>query len=455
MKIESVWSACLNELQLNLTSGQFALVQNLKLVDISDLENGSKLKVTLTCQSVFHQVEIKKRFGEEIKQVFDKVTKKICEVELVVDNREIEKVSAEESPLFSENFMTPQEKANDLISRVGLQKELSLENFAVSSTNEMAYAAAKAVSQSPGAAYNPLYFYGGVGVGKTHLMQGVGLALLKKTKVIKIIYCSGEEFTNEIIEAIQRKSTAKFRARYRTVKLLLIDDIQFIAGKTSVQEEFFHTFNSITKEGGQVIMTSDKPPKEIDSLEDRLRSRFEGGLTIDIGQPNFELRCAIIMIKARQMGLDLDTQVAQYLAQRESDTRSLLGKLTMILTIAKMRKTTLSLDLAEELFPEQQLGENKIKPLNPNEVIARVAEFYNSETTEVLGKSRLKSLTLPRHIAMYLLKSDLDMGYVEIGRFFSGRDHTSVIHAVRKIKTLLNNDESISNEVSEIRNIIK
>lgn len=233
---------------------------------------------------------------------------------------------------------------------------------------------------------------------------------------------------------------------------MLIDDIQFIAGKKAVQEEFFHTFNAITREGGQVIMTSDKPPKEIDSLEERLRSRFEGGLTIDIGQPDFELRSAILIIKAGQMGMKLPTEVAQFVAERVEDTRALLGRLTTIVTLAKSRGVEPTVELAQELIDKFE-GDKKqeTRVVDPAEVVERVCEYYKASVEGVLGLSRVSTLTLPRHVAMYILKNDMQVSLVEIGKRFGGRDHSSVIHAVKKVMALVEKNNEVRGDVIKLK----
>lgn len=451
--LESLWNSVVSTLELSVSKLLIeSYVKKSRLVEIQPLGN-NKLKATVACASVFHVGEFQRRMNNDVENAFFHVLEKQVEVFYVVDKNKPEpKSDFLNGPLFEQGLKSNQNSLVDRLKQSGLKPELSLSNFAVSSSNEMAYAAAKAVAQDPGKAYNPLFLYGGVGVGKTHLMQGIGQEIVKKAEV-RLIYCSGEVFTNEIIDAIRNKSTPKFRKRYRSVKVLLIDDIQFIAGKTAVQEEFFHTFNTITSEDGQVIMTSDKPPVEIDRLEDRLRSRFEGGLTIDIGQPDFELRSAIVMIKSKQVGLRLTSEVAQAIASRETDTRTLLGTLQRMAAFCKTKNKKPSVELAERIVEEMSGKETRVVN-SPESLIGLVCDFFQSDMNDVKGPKRHKHIALPRHVAMYLLKNELSLGLVEIGARFNGRDHTSVMHAVNKIEGLIKSDTDMLQKVNQLRNQI-
>lgn len=332
-----------------------------------------------------------------------------------------------------------------------LREDYTFDSFAVSGSNEMAYAAASAVAASPGQVYNPLFLWGGVGVGKTHLMQSIGNAVLRNNPEVKLNYCMGEEFLNEIISAIRTKKTLEFKEKYRKLKVLLIDDIQFIAGKDTAQEEFFHTFNAITREGGQIIMTSDRPPHEIHPLEDRLRSRFEGGLTIDIQQPTFELRTAILLIKSQKMGLDLAMNLAQIIAAEVESTRKLEGVIFKLHSAHRFQNKPLDEKLVREILGNESrpvISRNKLKP---SAIVRAVTSHFHVSANTLRGPSRKKDYVMARHIAMYLLKSELNVPYAEIGHSFGGRDHTSVMHAVAKIEDDIQNSNIISQHISAIR----
>jgi len=359
------------------------------------------------------------------------------------------KASAGKGPLFEK----PEEKpeATEVIERLGLRGDFNFENFAVSPTNQMAHAAALAVSQSPGRAYNPLFLYGGVGVGKTHLMQAIGQTILTRNPRTKIIYCAGEEFTNDIVNAIREKRTKEFKQKYRSVRILLVDDIQFIAGKTAVQEEFFHTFNAIWRVGGQIVLTSDQRPDEISKLEDRLKSRFEGGLTIDIQPPDFELRTAILLIKAQQRGIKLPMDVAQLVAGNITSTRRLEGFLTRLMTEAQTKNIPITPELASALLGHiNDIGVPQ-KLIKPKEVISAVASYFNLKLFELVGPKRLKPIVVPRQISMYLLRTELKVPLMEIGRLLGGRDHTTIMHGVEKVTKLLPESEDLRVDIMGIK----
>lgn len=446
-----LWQDALQSLSKEFSPLHYeSYIKSLSFVD-SQLDKG-KAVITLSCPSMFHQVEIKRRAAETITSILSTQLQLPVTLELIVasSKKPKSKPKPSASSLFSQSVVNQQEVFASKCKAFGLEVDRTFESFAVSKTNEMAFAAAKAVASRPGSAYNPLYLYGGVGVGKTHLMHAVGQVILSGNLQAKILYCTGEDFTNSIVEAIRQHSTAAFRKQYRSLELLLIDDIQFIAGKTAVQEEFFHTFNSITKAGGQIIMTSDKPPTDIDNLEDRLKSRFSGGLTIDIGNPDFELRCAIIQIKSEQMRLDIASEVTSYLAEVVTDTRALLGSLTKIATTATTKHLPITLDLAKEVVAATKINTTPAQ-LSPLDVINKVCAYYHTNPRDVVGPRRQKNLTLPRHVAMYLLQLELRLGLVEIGGYFGNRDHTTVMHGVEKISTLIQTDPRLFSQIETLR----
>lgn len=367
--------------------------------------------------------------------------------------QKVGKQSTEAPSLFSINQikMPTVDRYKLAAQKAHLREDFNFDTFAVSGSNEMAYAASQAVAQSPGSVYNPLFIWGGVGVGKTHIMQSIGNVILKNNPETNITYCMGEEFLNEIISAIRSKKTIEFKEKYRQLKVLLIDDIQFIAGKDTAQEEFFHTFNAITRAGGQIIMTSDRPPHEIHPIEDRLRSRFEGGLTIDIQQPTFELRTAILLIKSQKLGLDLSMDLAQMVAAEVESTRKLEGVVFKIHSAHRFRNRPLDQNLIREVLGEESRPVISKKKLKPSAIMRAVTSHFHISTNTLRGNSRKKEYVTARHIAMFLMKKELDLPYTEIGNSFGGRDHSSVMHAVSKIESKLENDAPLSQDVSAIR----
>lgn len=355
--------------------------------------------------------------------------------------------------LFSQHTLeiSQQDQALVAAKRAGLRLDYKFNTFAVSSSNEMAHAAATAVSNQPGQAYNPLFLYGGVGVGKTHLMQAIGHNILEQDPRVRVIYCTGEEFTNEIISAIQNKNALQFKNKYRHAQVLLIDDIQFIAGKNAVQEEFFHTFNALVKQAAQVILTSDRPPSEINLLEDRLRSRFEAGLMIDIQQPSLELRTAIVLIKAKANNLNLPINLAEIIANQVDSARKIEGIITLIRSSVELRGVAIDESLIAQILAKEQSNQPNRLRLKPQKIIKCVSDFYQLKPAVVRGQKRNKEYVLARHLAMFLLKTELNMSLVEIGRWFTNRDHTSVMHAKDKIEELLHTDPNFQDDFSQIK----
>lgn len=376
------------------------------------------------------EVELKHYAGKKIKIDFIVVPKK--------------KKNKPDPPLLS--FISPKE---DLFLKSGVNPKYSFENFAVSSTNQVAYAAAQAVAENLGTAYNPLFLYGGVGVGKTHLAQAVAKKIIEKNQEKKVLFCPGENFINELVEAIRDKSTTRFRKKYRQLHLLIVDDIQFIAGKIHVQEEFFHTFNAILTSGGQIILTSDRPPTEIKNLEDRLRSRFSGGLTIDIQPPDFELRSAILLIKAKEKNISIDIEAAKIIAERVTDSRALEGTLISIYAKTLGKKEKIDLEDVEAFFSEK--NKNQSIKIAPNDVVRVVCSFYNVRQSQLKSSRRTESLVLPRQITMYLLRKELKMKLEEIAFYLKRKDHTTVMHAIEKIEGLMMKNPNLKQEVTNIR----
>ncbi len=355
-----------------------------------------------------------------------------------------------EKPISPENapLLTFQPSQEDIFRKAGLNPTHTFDKFAVSSTNQVAYAASQAVSQNPGISYNPLFLYGGVGVGKTHLAQGVAHKILSDNNEARVYFCSGERFMNDLIESIREKTTQRFRKKYRSLQLIIVDDIQFIAGKQTVQEEFFHTFNNIVSSGGQVILTSDRPPHDIRNLEDRLRSRFSGGLIVDIQQPNFELRTAILLIKAKEKNIELDIEAAKAISEAILDTRSLEGTLLSLYAQSLTSKRGIDLEVVEGFFKSKV--ETVKRKLSPQDIIKTVCTFYNIKQSHLKGKLRTEKLALARQVAMFFLRTELDLNLEEVAYITKRKDHTTVIHAVNKIQNLIMKDSSFKEEIDMI-----
>jgi chromosomal replication initiator protein len=324
----------------------------------------------------------------------------------------------------------------------GLNPRYTFDTFVVGSSNQFAQAACQAVAELPSRAYNPLFIYGGVGLGKTHLLHAVGHQTHRLFPGMSVVYLSSERFTNELINAIRYDRTAEFRARYRNMDLLLIDDIQFISGKERTQEEFFHTFNDLYESRKQIVVSSDCSPKDIPEIEERLRSRFEWGLIADIQPPDFETRVAILKKKAALERVRLDDDVAYLIASRiKSNIRELEGSLTRMIAFCALTGREMSVDLAQEVLADLW-GEDE-KVITIEQIQRKVAEFFGIKLSDLKAKNRTKAVAFPRQIAMYLARQLTHASLAEVGRAFGGKDHTTVLHAVDKIETLMKDDPKL------------
>ena len=348
----------------------------------------------------------------------------------------------------------PRQVGESPLQETRLNSKYSFENFVVGPSNRFAHAASLAITESPARAYNPLFIYGGVGLGKTHLMHAMGNELLKKSAKTKILYISSEEFTNQLISAIQHRQTPKFRQRYRHVDVLLIDDIHFIAGKESTQEEFFHTFNSLYDAHKQIVVSSDRSPKEIRTLENRLVSRFEWGLITDIQPPDFETRTAILRKKSEKETVYLPDELFFFLAENiKTNIRELEGALIRVVAYAKLMNKEITVGLAKEILKGMIIeGEKKI---NVELIQKKVAQYFDTSPQDMKGKRRTKTIVYPRQIAMYLSRNLTDLSLPEIGNFFGGRDHTTVLHAYEKIEKGLKSDEKVCWIINKLTTDIK
>ncbi len=498
-QIKSIWQQVCSDLQTQLTPAVFnTWVVSNPLSRVQTDETGLKAFCTITCPTAFHATNLKKNLFGQLKTSLEKYLQTSVELEFVVgevvstpqqttkssssslnqrrlgiltqeeprrshepdghrsgffSGSEQQSVSPTVSELFSSHTLqiSSEERALFKARKIGLRLDYTFKTFAVSTSNEMAHAAAVAVSGNPGTAYNPLFLYGGVGVGKTHLMHSIGHNILQKNPEASIIYCTGEEFTNEIVSAIQSKKALNFKSKYRNAQVLMIDDIQFIAGKNAVQEEFFHTFNALIKQASQIILTSDRPPHEINLLEDRLRSRFEAGLMIDIQQPSFELRTAILLIKAQASHITIPMELAQIIASKVDSARKIEGIINQIKSEVELKHRTISTELIDDLLRFEVVKKRPAIRVSPDDVIKTVANHFRVKQIAIKGKRRTKDLVTARHVAMYFLREELKMPLEEIGRWFSNRDHTSVIHAIQKIEVLTMDDELIKQDISALR----
>ena len=457
MDLQKLWKSALAEIELSVSKATFQThFAHTELVSYIDGV------ATIGFTSPLMRTLVETRYYSLVKSVLDHQTKENTSVVFTIISRRETLDPASAGPLFARSMEQPEVSLGAVARRLHIRPESTFDSFAVSTTNQMAYAAATAVAKTPGSAYNPLFLYGGTGVGKTHLMHAIANQILGSRPNMRIVYCMGEEFLNEIIEAIQTKSARQFKQKYRSAQLLLVDDVQFIAGKLTAQEEFFHTFNAVHREGGQIILTSDRPPPEISRLEDRLRSRFEGGLTVDVAAPDFELRVAIINIKSHAIGISVPPDAAQLIAANITDTRAMEGFLRRLTTEVAARGGAVTAELVSSLLsikksngitvPGQMPGAGTAKRVNPAEVLEYVAQYYSLKTTALKGPKRDRPIARPRQVFMYLARTELGLTHEDIGGMLGGRDHTTVMHGVETITRELSTNTRLREAVEGIKN---
>jgi chromosomal replication initiator protein len=433
MNAQQAWQAALGQLQMEMPKASFdTWVRNAELIRV---ENN---KARIGVQNAYARDWLESRLSGTFSRLLTGYLDSPVEVEFVVWHRE----SEPESPAAVENTARP----NGNSSRCLIDR-YRFENFVVGASNRMAHAACLAVADKPAHAYNPLFLYGGVGLGKTHLLHAIGNAATDKG--LQVLYVSSEDFTNELINAIRTQNTLAFRERYRSIDVLLIDDIQFIAGKESTQEEFFHTFNTLHNQEKQIVLSSDRPPKAMVTLEERLRSRFEWGLTVDIQPPDLETRIAILRSKAMRAGREVPMDILTLIARQiQSNIRELEGALTRILAYADLSNQPITDKLVEialaDLLPQTSAVE-------PAQILQAVTRTFGISREKLLGRDRSREVALPRQVAMYLMREIGNLSLPQIGEALGGRDHTTVMYACEKIADQIERDDRLRRQVLSIR----
>lgn len=453
-----IWQEVLETMRVVVSPATFSTW--LSKTHISELTKlaDSRFNATIGCPSSIIKTMIEQRYFGLIQDSLSKSLGANCDISFIVKQPPFQAPISKDSPV-EPLFQQTQNNISDedllrKYSSSNLRPRFNFDNYAVSASNQMAWAAAEAVAAKPGYAYNPLFVWGGVGVGKSHLMNAIGLSILQKDLEAKILFCTGEDFTNDIVEGIRTKTTHAFRDKYRKLNALLIDDIQFIAGKDSVQEEFFHTFNAMTAAGGQVILTSDRPPSEISKLEERLRSRFEAGLIVDIAPPDFELRCAIVQIKAKDKNMELETEIVHLIAGNIDAARKIEGVLMRLSSEVKLRHEQITPEFVKNILGSAPDELAKRRNLTPDVVINAVSGHFSINKKALMGKARSRIVARPRQMLMYLLRTEMGLPLEEVGRIVGGRDHTTVMHAVDKITLLATNDVKIQEDLMGIKRIL-
>ena len=442
-ELTQLWKKVLADLETEVSRGSYVtLFKPTTLIAMDDTT------ATIAAPSNMLIDLLQKRFYGLIKQSVDKHSQKDLTLIFVPKQEDEQKTS--ELPMNTPGSLFESLQTNTLSkSRPNrVRADFTFKTLAVSSSNQLAFVACDKVARHLGQIYNPLFIYGPVGVGKTHLMHAIANEVFAHDPDKNIMYLTSEEFTNDVVDAIRTNETAKMKRRFRSVSLLIIDDIQFIAGKDRVQEELFHTFNILIDNGSQIVLSSDRPPHEIKKLEKRLSSRFAGGLTVDVETPDFELRAAILLIKAKKFNYDLPMDVAKQIAESAEDARSLEGLLLRVITETQARGSEPSLGIVDRILGNR-LAEQR-GALHVEDVIKAVCAFYNIKQTQIKGPKRDASLVKARQIAMYLLKKELQLTFVEIGNLLGGRDHTTVMHGVEKVENLLETHERLEGDISGI-----
>ena len=409
-----------------------------------DIESAENNNIVLIANNAFQKESILSRYHDLFKNTFNYITNRNCEITVILKDD----VSEEELQVAKQLSNTVNNYPNST-----LNPKYTFESFVVGNNNRFAHAAALAVAEAPATAYNPLFIYGGVGLGKTHLMQAIANEILLNNRSAKILYVTSETFTNQLINAIKDGKGEMFRNKYRNIDVLLIDDIQFIAGKERIQEEFFHTFNTLHENRKQIIISSDKPPKDINLIEDRLKSRFEWGLIADISNPDYETRLAILRKKAQLDNIIIDDEILSDIATKiDSNIRELEGILNKLIANASLTNTPITMEMAEKSINDVITKKDKVLSL---ELIQEtVSKYFNVTVEELKGVKRSNDVTFPRQIAMYLCRNVAQLPLTKIGDGFGKRDHTTVIHACTKIEKEIQNNISTKRIVESVKNIL-
>lgn len=438
------------EKTLNIIKGELSEVSFNTWIKSCEPISMSSDTIRISVPNAFTQEILEKRYKDLVANSIRAICSKLYNIEFLIAS-EIQNTEEEKSEKQSNKKIKEDTKV--IVSdemNTNLNPKYTFDSFVIGNSNRFAHAASLAVAESPAKAYNPLFIYGGVGLGKTHLMHAIGHYVLQNNPNAKVVYVSSEKFTNELINAIKDDKNEEFRTKYRNVDVLLIDDIQFIAGKERTQEEFFHTFNALHDANKQIILSSDRPPKEIPTLEDRLRSRFEWGLIADIQVPDFETRMAILKKKADVEKLNVANEVMVYIATKiKSNIRELEGALIRIVAYSSLTNREITVDLASEALKDI-ISKKQGKHITIEIIQDVVANYFNLRVEDLKSQRRTRNVSYPRQIAMYLSRKLTDMSLPKIGEEFGGRDHTTVIHAYEKISDNLNRDESLQHTIDDL-----
>jgi len=454
MTNEELWQAALGEIELSISKANF--ITWFKNTAILSSEGG---KIIIGVPNGFYKEWLENKYRSNIINALHNFDSTIREINCTIYNpsnvtenkpRTVDAIKNPSAQQPAPAFSVPQNTSYKVYN-TNLNPRYLFENFIVGENNELAKAACYAVSQNLGKAYNPLFIYGNVGLGKTHLLQSIGNEILKNDPQKNVVYITLEKFATDLIESIKTGKVSEFKASFQEVDLLIIDDIQFLSGKEKTQNEFFHIFNALYQLNKQIVLSSDRPPKAIATIEDRLRSRFEGGMIADIGKPDLETRMAILKEKSAERGLPLTEEVARFIAENiKNNIRELEGALNRIIALSELGKKEPTLDFVKKTL-EQTISSGKKRGVNHQHVINLVSEFYNVSQEDLLNKGRKQEVALARQVAMYLMRSELNISYPGIGEKFGGRDHTTALHAFEKINKELDISEKLKEAIFTLK----
>lgn len=444
---QELWESVLAQIQLNISQANFnAWFKNTKISSIDGPE------IFISVPNSFTKEWLENKYNKIILKTLNETAgRKLKKINYCIDNKD--KISFKnyiKRPVNTSQLEFTQLKINQ---STNLNPRYTFENFVVGPFNELPHAAARAVAQNPGSFYNPLFIYGGVGLGKTHLMQAIGNEIYQNLPDKKIRYISVEKFTSEVVSSIRNKSMDKFKEKYREIDILIIDDIQFLSGKEKTQEEFFHTFNVLYENNKQIVISSDRPPRSIQALAERLKSRFEGGMITDISHPDVETRMAILKTKAQEKDVDFSDEIYLYLATNiQNNIRELEGALNKLIAHQNLKNQKIDIKKTKEIFKD--LFKSSVNVVTPKKVIKAISQFYDIKEKELSESSRKKEIVRPRQIAMHILRNDLNHSLPFIGRMFGGRDHTTVMYSCDKIEKELETNENLKEEIELIKQYI-
>ena len=461
MDSRKLWLAVLGELEVSVSRASFSTW--FKNTAIISQEDGH---IIVAVPNIFTKEWLEKKYHAHIKDSLTRMGTSVDTIEYKVTDQKSGPVAIVKDPLVNavaqpsppttqsvQPVAIPTRRAagTSSASQNPLNAKYTFDNYVVGSSNELAYAASQAVAKFPGDKYNPLFLYGGVGLGKTHLMQAIGNEIIASDPSKKVRYVTSEQFTREFLDSIQHKKGKSFADQYRSLDVLIVDDIQFLGNKEKTQEEFFHTFNTLHQQNKQIIMSSDKPPKAIPHLEDRLRSRFEWGMAADIQRPDLETRAAIVQRRALADGMQLPLELVEYLARHyQHNIRELEGALTQLIAYCEVRGIDPSMSVAKGLVGGANAGSRK-RAISPKGIIDKTASYFDLQPSDIIGPRRDKDIVVPRQIAMYLMRHELNLSFPKIAANVGGRDHTTAMHSVQKIEKLIEVDEDLRSEVNDVK----